>query len=77
MIRKVCMSVIALAVLSPCLLAQNVDEIIAKYVKARGGADKLKTVQTIKTTATLTMGPGMELPGSGRECLAWSSQHRV
>ena len=37
MIRKVCMSMIALAVLAPCLLAQSVDEIIAKNVQARGG----------------------------------------
>jgi outer membrane lipoprotein-sorting protein len=55
---------IALAVLAPSLSAQSVDEIIAKYVQARGGADKLKSVQSIKTTATMTMGPGMELPGT-------------
>src|SRR6476646_6813727 len=63
MIRRVCMSVIALAVLAPCLVAQDVDEIVAKYVQARGGAEKLKGVQSIKTSATMTMGPGMELPG--------------
>jgi outer membrane lipoprotein-sorting protein len=63
MMRKVCMSMIALAVLTPCLLAQSVDEIIAKNVQARGGADKLKSVQTIKSTATMSMGPGMEAPG--------------
>ncbi len=63
MIRKACISVIALAVLAPFLLAQSADEIIATYVQARGGADKLKGVQSIKTTATMTMGPGMELPG--------------
>ena len=62
MMRKVCMSMIALAVLTPCLLAQSVDEIIAKNVQARGGADKLKGVQTIKSTATMSMGPGMEAP---------------
>jgi len=64
MIRKVYVWMIALVVLAPCLSAQNVDEIIAKYVQARGGADKLKSVQSIKTTATMTMGPGMELPGT-------------
>ena len=62
--RKVCMSAIALAVLAPCLLAQSVDEILAKYVQARGGTEKLKSVKTIKTTATMTMGPGMEFPGT-------------
>jgi outer membrane lipoprotein-sorting protein len=64
MIRKVCLWMVALAILAPCLSAQSVDEIIAKYVQARGGADKLKSVQSIKTTATMTMGPGMELPGT-------------
>jgi outer membrane lipoprotein-sorting protein len=63
MIRKVCLSIIALAVLAPCLLAQTVDEIIAKNVQARGGADKLKSVQSIKSTATMSMGPGIEAPG--------------
>jgi outer membrane lipoprotein-sorting protein len=64
MIRKVCLSVIAFAVLAPSLLAQSADEIIAKNVQARGGAEKLKGVQSIKTTATMTMGPGMELAGT-------------
>jgi len=64
MIRKVCMSMIALAVLAPCLLAQSVDEIIAKNVQARGGADKLKRVKSIKSTATMSMGPGIEAPGT-------------
>jgi outer membrane lipoprotein-sorting protein len=56
-------SMIALAVLAPCLLAQSVDEIIAKNVQARGGSEKLKSVKTIKSTATMSMGPGMEAPG--------------
>lgn len=64
MMRKVCLSVIALAVLAPSLLAQSADEIIAKNIQARGGAEKLKGVQSIKTTATMTMGPGMELAGT-------------
>ena len=64
MIRKVCLSVIAFAVLAPSLLAQSADEIISKNIQARGGAEKLKGVQSIKTTATMTMGPGMELAGT-------------
>ncbi len=54
---------IAVAVLATGMWAQTADEIIAKNVQARGGAEKLKSVQSIKTTATLTMGPGMEAPG--------------
>ena len=33
--------------------AQTVDEIVAKHVEARGGADKLKAIQTIKMTRTM------------------------
>jgi len=63
MVRKVCLAVVALAVLVPFLSAQTVDEIIAKNIQARGGMDKLKSVKSIRTTATMTMGPGMEAPG--------------
>jgi len=63
MVRKVCLAVMALAVLVPALSAQTVDEIIAKNVDARGGMEKLKSIKSIRTTATMTMGPGMEAPG--------------
>jgi outer membrane lipoprotein-sorting protein len=53
---------LALVVLVPAMWAQTVDEIIAKNVQARGGMDKLKSVQTVKSTATMAMGPGMEAP---------------
>jgi len=39
------------------------DEIIAKNVQARGGLEKLKAVQSIKSTANMSMGQGMEAPG--------------
>jgi outer membrane lipoprotein-sorting protein len=54
---------IAVALLVPTLWAQTADEVIAKNVQARGGMDKLKSVQSIKSTATMAMGPGMEAPG--------------
>lgn len=63
MIRRVFLAILALSILVPCLSAQTVDEIIAKNVQARGGADKLKSIQTVKSTATMAMGPGMEAPG--------------
>jgi outer membrane lipoprotein-sorting protein len=62
MCRKMCF-LLALVVLVPAMWAQTVDEIIAKNVKARGGMDKLKSVQTVRSTATMAMGPGMEAPG--------------
>jgi outer membrane lipoprotein-sorting protein len=42
--------------------AQTVDDIIAKNLKAKGGLDKIKAVQTIRMTGTMTIGPGMEAP---------------
>jgi len=63
MFRRLCFGVVAIAVLAPAVWAQTVDEIIAKNIQARGGMDKLKSVQSIKSTATMAMGPGMEAPG--------------
>jgi len=62
MLKKVCLSIVALAILVPGLYAQTVDDIIAKNIQARGGMDKLKSVKSVKATATMTMGPGMEAP---------------
>jgi Outer membrane lipoprotein-sorting protein len=36
--------------------AQTVDEVIAKNIQAHGGMDKLKTVQSIRTTGKFTQG---------------------
>lgn len=63
MLRKLCFGIIAGAALLPAVWAQTADEIIAKNIQARGGMDKLKSVQSIKSTATMAMGPGMEAPG--------------
>jgi outer membrane lipoprotein-sorting protein len=63
MLKRVCLATVAVAVLIPCLWAQTVDEIIAKNVQARGGLEKLKAVQSIKSTANMSMGQGMEAPG--------------
>lgn len=63
MVRRICLAIAGLALLVPGLWAQTVDEIIAKNIQARGGADKLKSVQSIKSTGTMAMGPGMEAPG--------------
>ena len=63
MFRKLRFGLVAIALLLPPVWAQTADEIIAKNVQARGGADKLKSVQSVKSTATMAMGPGMEAPG--------------
>src|SRR5262245_13941614 len=58
--RKLLLSVCAL-LLAVSASAQTADEIIEKHIKALGGADKLKAVQTMKATGTMKAGP-MELP---------------
>ena len=58
-LRRVWLAVTALGVMASCAAggrAQTVDEIIAKNVKAHGGAEKLKNVQTLRTTGTFSQG---------------------
>jgi outer membrane lipoprotein-sorting protein len=64
MLRKLCWFAALLVFLAPVLMAQTVDEIIAKNIQARGGLDKIKSVQTTKSTGTMNMGGGMEAPGT-------------
>lgn len=42
--------------------AQSVDDILAKYLLARGGVDKIKAVQSERVTGTISFGPGEEGP---------------
>lgn len=42
--------------------AESVDDIIAKNLEARGGASKLKDVQTLRMTGKMIVGPGIEAP---------------
>jgi len=64
MLRRLLSLTTFAVLLASTLPAQTVDEIIAKNVQARGGMDKIRSVQSIKSTGTMTMGPGMEAPGS-------------
>ena len=61
MLRKPLLG-LALALLAAPVLAQTVDEIVAKNVKARGGLEKLKAVTSIRMSGKMTVGPGMEAP---------------
>ena len=63
MLKKLYCGIAVVAVLASALWAQTADEIIAKNIQARGGSDKLKSVQSLKSTANMAMGPGMEAPG--------------
>ena len=50
--------VAALLVASVVAQAPTADDIVAKYLTARGGADKLRAVNTVKMTGKLTGQPG-------------------
>src|SRR5690242_13353619 len=63
MLRKLLLSTALMALLVPALRAQSVDDIIAKNIQARGGMDKIKSVQTIRSSGKIEMGP-MEAPGA-------------
>ena len=62
MFRKLCVSMVFVVLLAPAVLAQTVDEIVAKNIEARGGLDKIKSVQTMRATGKMEFGP-MEAPG--------------
>ncbi|MBZ5721081.1 MAG: outer membrane lipoprotein-sorting protein [Acidobacteriia bacterium] len=63
MLRKLFLSAAVAFLLTPALLAQTVDEIIAKNIEARGGLDKIKAVQSMRSSGKMEFGPGMEAPG--------------
>jgi len=56
MFRTLLTILAALALLAPAARAQTVDEIIARNVEALGGMDKLQSIKTLRSTATLKMG---------------------
>jgi outer membrane lipoprotein-sorting protein len=47
--------------LAPAVLAQTADDLVAKYVQARGGMDKIKAIQSLRMTGTMTTGQ-LEVP---------------
>ena len=50
----------ALVAAATVLGAETVDEIVAKNLQARGGLEKLKSIQSVRMSGTLTLGPGTE-----------------
>ena len=54
--RCAALLVAAAALGAPGISAQTVDEVIASNIRARGGAEKLQSVHTLRTTATVLFG---------------------
>jgi outer membrane lipoprotein-sorting protein len=62
MIRKTFAWLLVAGLAGAAVQAQTADEIINKNLEARGGKDKIKTVQAARMTGKMVMGQGMEAP---------------
>lgn len=64
MLRKTLLLLLPLALcgIATAQDVPSVDDLIAKNSAARGGADKLKAVHTLKITGKMVAVNGMELP---------------
>jgi outer membrane lipoprotein-sorting protein len=62
MIRKLLAGMTLGALIAIPASAQTLDEILAKNYQAKGGLDRIKAVNTVRATGTMTLGPGMEVP---------------
>jgi outer membrane lipoprotein-sorting protein len=62
MIRKLPAGLALVALFAVPASAQTLDEVLAKNLKAKGGVEKIKAVSTVRTTGTMTVGPGIEVP---------------
>src|ERR1700730_2651799 len=54
-------SLLAVLLLLPCgVPAQTADEIVTKYLAARGGRDNIKALRSQRVTGAISFGPGMD-----------------
>jgi outer membrane lipoprotein-sorting protein len=58
--RRILPVVIGLALLAMPVSAQTAEEIIAKYIKTIGGAEKIEGIKTLRRTGKFTGGGGFE-----------------
>ena len=73
--RKAMMSLAALTICATPLSAQSVDSLIAKYIQAVGGVERIQAIQSLRRSGKFTGGGGFEAvvvqenkrPGSVRE----------
>ena len=60
--RRVLLMLAGLALLAAPASAQTAEEIVAKYIKTVGGADKIQAVKTLRRIGTFNGGGGFEAP---------------
>jgi hypothetical protein len=58
--RKIPLGIIGLALLAMPVSAQTAEEIVAKYIKTIGGAEKVEAIKTLRRTGKFTGGGGFE-----------------
>src|ERR1700732_3531003 len=61
-VRKTLASLLLTGFAAAARSAQTADELVEKHIQAKGGRDKIKTVKTLRFTARMSMGQGMESP---------------
>lgn len=62
MTKRLLMLSATVAIFCLSAAAQTADEVIAKYLAARGGVDKIKAVQSVQITGKFAIAPGVEAP---------------
>ncbi len=60
--RRVLLMLTGLALLAAPASAQTAEEIVAKYIKTVGGAEKIQAVKTLRKMGTFNGGGGFEAP---------------
>jgi hypothetical protein len=58
--RKILLGIIWLALFAMPVSAQTAEEIVAKYIKTVGGAEKIDAIKTLRRTGKFTGGGGFE-----------------
>jgi outer membrane lipoprotein-sorting protein len=61
MFRKLLVAVVFFVLATP-VWAQSVDEVISNYISARGGLDKIKSINTERVTGRISFGPDADGP---------------
>jgi hypothetical protein len=62
MIRKLLRFSVFALLAATSLSAQTADEVVSKYIAARGGLDKIKSVKSERISGTISFGPETEGP---------------
>ena len=53
MVRRLLLGAALTALVAGSASAETADEVIAKYLKAEGGVDKIRSIQTIRMTGAI------------------------